>query len=78
MLDLLIRPMQILWAILFGLSWRAKLAHTRYTSEEGLKYALKRAWSAISFKQRTAIVDAFPKRLRAIMGAKGGHIENAL
>ena len=61
------------WSIL-----ESEACSTRYSSEESLKRALKKAWSKISVEQLTAIVDNFPKRLKAIIAAKGGHIENTL
>jgi hypothetical protein len=51
---------------------------TRRTKAESLKRALKKAWSKIRVEQPTAFVDNFPKRLKAIIAAKGDHIENTL
>ncbi len=61
------------WSIL-----ESKACATKCITEEVLKRALKKAWSKITLEQLSAVVDNFPKRLKAIIAAKGGHIENKL
>uniref|UniRef100_A0A914UNG0 DDE_3 domain-containing protein n=1 Tax=Plectus sambesii TaxID=2011161 RepID=A0A914UNG0_9BILA len=61
------------WSIL-----QNKACATRHTSEDALKRALQKAWDEIPVEQLASIVENFPKRLRAIVAAKGGHIENFL
>ena len=61
------------WSIL-----QNKACATRHTSEDALKRALQKAWDEIPVELLASIVENFPKRLRAIVAAKGGHIENAL
>jgi transposase len=43
---------------------------------EALKHSLQVAWSKIDVELLRAIVDNFPKRLRACIRAKGGYFEN--
>lgn len=59
------------WGIL-----KEKVGTKRYTSIDHLKQALRREWAKIPQSHLRAACDAFIDRLKAIIRAKGGHIEN--
>lgn len=61
------------WSIL-----EKKVCSTRHATLESLKRSLAKAWDEITTEQLAAIVDNFPKRLKACIGAKGGHFEHLL
>lgn len=61
------------WSIL-----EARACAKPHTSIDSLKKSLKQAWNQISTEELTAIVDNFPKRLKACIKAKGGHFENEI
>ena len=60
-----------LWSIL-----EDKACKKTYKNVEDLKAALIRAWDNIPMEIVRAAVDAVPRRLRRIIKAKGGYIEN--
>ena len=69
-----LNPMDFsVWSIL-----ESKACATRHTSIESLKRALQEAWAEITVEEVAAIVDHFPKRLKACISAKGGHFEQSL
>lgn len=69
-----INPMDYsVWGIL-----DSKIGSTRYNSKESLKHALKKAWSQITTDDLRSIINNFPKRLNALIAAKGGHFEKSL
>lgn len=59
-----------LWSVL-----EDKACKKNYKNVDDLKRGLKAAWADLSIETVRAAVDAVPKRLRAIIRAKGGHIE---
>lgn len=59
-----------IWSIL-----SSKVSSIRHKSVESLKTALQKAWDEIPVEQLAAIVDQFPKRLKACISNGGGHIE---
>src|ERR1700722_19007503 len=61
------------WSIL-----ESKACATSHASLDSLKSALEKAWDEITIEQCAAIVDDFPKRLKACITAQGGHFENLL
>ena len=69
-----LNPMDFsVWSIL-----ESKACATRHTTVESLKRTLQEAWDEITVEQVAAIVDHFPKRLKACISAKGGHFEQSL
>ncbi|KAF2898539.1 hypothetical protein ILUMI_07635 [Ignelater luminosus] len=66
---------QILWTIPSGPSSRAKCAQKKHASMDALKQSLKREWAKIPLEHIRAACESFPGRLKAIIHAKGGHIE---
>ncbi|KIH46370.1 hypothetical protein ANCDUO_23579 [Ancylostoma duodenale] len=58
------------WAIL-----EEKACAKGYGSVNVLKFSLKKAWENIPQDQLRAAVESYPKRLKAVIKAKGGHIE---
>lgn len=59
------------WGIL-----KSKVGTKKYQSVDHLKKALRREWAKIPQSQLRAACDGFVSRLKAIIKAKGGHIEN--
>uniref|UniRef100_A0A1I7T5D4 Paired domain-containing protein n=1 Tax=Caenorhabditis tropicalis TaxID=1561998 RepID=A0A1I7T5D4_9PELO len=53
-----------------------KVSTKNYPNITALKTALLEAWDEIDTKYLRAVVDAYPKRLRAVIRAKGGRFEN--
>ncbi|VDL77984.1 unnamed protein product [Nippostrongylus brasiliensis] len=51
---------------------KSKACATYHASTDSIKEALKKAWEEIDEDVLRAAVDAFPKRLRACIRAKGG------
>ena len=62
-----------LWSIL-----EQKISNKRYTTVDGLKAVLKRAWDEITVPELATIIDSFPKRLKKCIEAKGGNFEHLL
>ncbi|KIH64196.1 hypothetical protein ANCDUO_05500 [Ancylostoma duodenale] len=58
------------WAIL-----EEKACAKRYGSVDALKPSLKKAWEDIPQDHLRAAVESYPKRLKAVIKAKGVHIE---
>lgn len=59
-----------LWGIL-----QAKVGSKNYSSVKTLKLALLEAWKAIPQDQIRAMCTSFSKRVKAVVSAKGGHVE---
>jgi len=59
------------WSIL-----ESKACSTPHRSLASLKQSLVAAWAKINIDTLRQIVEKFPKRLRAVIKAKGGYIEN--
>lgn len=59
------------WSVL-----EAKACAKPHNSLEELKRSLQAAWDELDVEMLRAIVDNFPKRLRACIRAKGGHFES--
>ena len=59
-----------IWSIL-----ESEACATVHQSVESLKASLSAAWDGMSQETVRAAVDSFPKRLRAVRKAKGGHFE---
>ncbi|PIC23776.1 hypothetical protein B9Z55_017354 [Caenorhabditis nigoni] len=53
-----------------------KVSTRNYPNLNSLKCALQKAWDEIDNNYLRAVVAAYPKRLRAVIKAKGGRIEN--
>ncbi|CAI2355841.1 unnamed protein product [Caenorhabditis sp. 36 PRJEB53466] len=47
-----------------------------YSSLGSLKVSLKKAWDDLDVNYLRAVVDSYPKRLKAVIKAKGGRFEN--
>lgn len=62
-----------IWSIL-----ESRACATRHASVDSLKAALKKAWDEITAEEVAAIVDNFPRRLKACIAAKGSHFEKLL
>lgn len=58
------------WSIL-----ERKVCACRHSTIASLKTALTKAWGEISVEQLSAIVENFPKRLKACISEGGGHFE---
>lgn len=66
-----LNPMDFsVWSVL-----EAKACTTPHASLSSLKAALEKAWDELDVDYLRATVDAFPKRLRACVKAKGGYFE---
>ncbi len=59
-----------IWGIL-----EARVNSTRHTSLESLKAKLQREWDALSIDTVRIAIDSWPKRLRAVVNARGGRFE---
>uniref|UniRef100_A0A8R1EQS3 DDE_3 domain-containing protein n=1 Tax=Caenorhabditis japonica TaxID=281687 RepID=A0A8R1EQS3_CAEJA len=55
-----------------------QVATKNYANLEALslKTSLKKAWDDLDVGYLRAVIDSYPKRLRAVIAAKGGRIEN--
>lgn len=60
-------PIENLWSIL-----KRKLSIFRYKSKEDFKEKIFDEWNKISAEQCKKLVDSMPKRVRAVIKAKGG------
>ncbi|VDO80847.1 unnamed protein product [Heligmosomoides polygyrus] len=58
------------WSIL-----KEKACTERHTTIQGLKSSLEKAWEEIPQATLRAAIESYPKRLQAVIRAKGGHIE---
>ncbi|EPB65323.1 hypothetical protein ANCCEY_15614 [Ancylostoma ceylanicum] len=58
------------WAIL-----EEKACAKRHSSVDALRSSLKKAWEEILQETVRAAVESYPKRLKAVIEAKGGHID---
>ncbi|KIH53686.1 hypothetical protein ANCDUO_16181 [Ancylostoma duodenale] len=58
------------WAIL-----EEKACAKQYGSVDVLKSSLKKAWEEIPQETLRAAVESYPKRLKAVIKAKGGNTE---
>ena len=66
-----LNPMDFsIWSIL-----ETKACANSHSSIESLKRSLTRAWEQIPQETMRAAVEAFPRRLRAVIQKKGGYIE---
>ena len=54
-----------------------KACSTPHKSLDSLKASLIKAWNEMPADYLRAVIDAFPKRLKACINAKGGHFENS-
>ena len=59
-----------IWGIL-----EARVNAKRHKSIEALRATLTREWEKLSMENVRAAIDAWPKRLKGVRKAKGGHIE---
>ncbi|KAF2886382.1 hypothetical protein ILUMI_01255 [Ignelater luminosus] len=59
-----------IWSIL-----ESKVRAKKHASMDALKQSLKREWAKIPLEHIRAACESFPGRLKAIIHAKGGHIE---
>ncbi|CAD6196182.1 unnamed protein product [Caenorhabditis auriculariae] len=53
-----------------------KVSSKDYPSIKALKTALIKKWDEIDDDYPRAVIDAYPKRLKAVIKAKGGRFEN--
>ncbi|CAD6198173.1 unnamed protein product [Caenorhabditis auriculariae] len=53
-----------------------KVSSKNYPSIKALKTALIKKWDEIDDDYLRAVIDAYPKRLKAVINAKGGRFEN--
>ncbi|CAP32292.1 Protein CBG13505 [Caenorhabditis briggsae] len=59
-----------IWGVL-----QNKVCARPHSSVEALKKKLVEEWDKLSVEYLRATVDAYPRRLRAVIAAKGGRIE---
>ena len=62
-----LNPIEHLWAIL-----EKQLGERRFKTKDQLKEALRMAWSNIEVQQLRSLVESMPRRLAAIIKARGG------
>ena len=65
-----LNPIENLWAILDN-----KVDKTDVTNKQTYFAALERAWNELDPRYLRNLVESMPKRLQAIIKAKGGHID---
>ncbi|CAD6195868.1 unnamed protein product [Caenorhabditis auriculariae] len=53
-----------------------KVSSKNYPNIKALKTALIKKWDEIDDDYLRAVIDAYPKRLKAVINAKGGRFEN--
>ncbi|KIH62421.1 hypothetical protein ANCDUO_07296 [Ancylostoma duodenale] len=58
------------WVIL-----EEKACAKRYGNLDALKSSIKKAWEEIPQETLRAAVESYPKRLKAVIKAKGGYLE---
>ncbi|CAK9832776.1 Transposable element Tcb1 transposase [Anthophora retusa] len=62
-----LNPIEHVWELL-----AREIDHTTVKSKESLKEALKKAWSEITISETENLVLSMPRRLRAVIEARGG------
>ncbi|KIH45229.1 hypothetical protein ANCDUO_24734 [Ancylostoma duodenale] len=67
-------PILTSWTTPSGPFWRRRLVPND-TAGEALKPSLGKEWEEMPQETLRAAVESYPKRLKAVIKAKGGHIE---